>query len=214
MPYRITAIEAIGRLDKDERTLEFQRSETVVADLINGELHFIMRLTGTSETVRRMFFVEVYLENNQAVVINPTKEHFIEEKKGANNSLSTSMCTFALQRLNWLMEALTSIERSAFKRTPLTRQVARAKGYPRESWEIILRPKYAKGVPSNREIFADVMRTAHAVRAHKRSEHLRMNPRTGVKDIIVSAAEVGPHVRGKGELVQLKDYRIEGVDKK
>jgi hypothetical protein len=103
-----------------------------------------------------------------------------------------------LQSINWLVEALGSIERSAFQREPLTRQVSRATGYPRQSWEITIRRKGTRGVPTNREIFAAVMKAAHAVRAH-----MRTNYRTGDKDIKVKA-----HIRGHGDGVQIKDYRV------
>lgn len=70
--------------------------------------------------------------------------------------------------------------------------------YPRESWEITIRWKHARGVPKNQAIIADVMRAVHAVRAHMRTNH-----RTGLKDI-----KVRDQVRGANSGIQIKEYKV------
>jgi hypothetical protein len=212
MPFALTALEVH---EAAENPNGVARSETVVANLVDGELHFVMRFTGMNDEFKTMFFIEAQMQGEQGRIISPTDEWDYDVKtRPIGQRMSTSMITYALQRLNWLIEALGSKERSAFKRPRLNRNQAKATHYPRESWEITLRPKYAKGVPSNKEIFHKVMAAAHVVRGHGRKEHLRTNPRTGVKNIIVSAAHIAPHVRGTGDVIQLKDYKFKGFDKK
>jgi len=100
----------------------------------------------------------------------------------------------ALRHFLWLNDALSSIKYSAVENR-ISRPESRRTGMPRTSWTIHLRsPRSA--APSMREQFAEVVRAAHAVRGH-----LRTNHRTGEKSI-----RVRPHIRGRGDAVQLKDY--------
>lgn len=96
----------------------------------------------------------------------------------------------------WLNDALTSMGYSA-KQESVSRQLARSEGSPRTRWVIEVRPRRSSQPPMRKQ-FAEVVRAAYAVRGH-----LRRHSRTGQKSI-----RVKPHIRGKGDAVQIKDYVV------
>lgn len=105
----------------------------------------------------------------------------------------------AIAAFIWLNDALTSVGYSA-RVERVSRQVARSEGSPRTRWLIEIRSRGAHSTPMRKQ-FAEVVRAAHTVRGH-----LRMHGGTGAKTI-----KVRPHIRGKGEAVQIKDYVARGA---
>ena len=104
--------------------------------------------------------------------------------------------TMGLAGFVWLIRTLKSARYTAIEKT-ISRQFARSSGTPRTSWVINVRPRGSKQ-PSMRQQFAEVVRAAHAVRGH-----LRTDRKTGVKSV-----RVRPYIRGQGDAVQIKDYRV------
>jgi hypothetical protein len=102
----------------------------------------------------------------------------------------------SLRDLRALLDALTSTAHSAIEER-ISRQVARATGQPRTRYTIHVRER-GSTTSSAKQTFASVIKIVHAVRGHLRTDH-----RTGEKKI-----KVRPHLRGRGDAVQIKDYVI------
>jgi len=106
----------------------------------------------------------------------------------------------AIAAFVWLNDAMMSMGYSA-KEERVSRQVARSEGAPRTRWLIEIRPRGSNSTPMRKQ-FAEIVRVAHAVRGH-----LRLHRLTGAKTI-----KVRPHIRGKGDAVQIKDYIVRDTE--
>ncbi len=198
MPYRLTATSLLKDSDKLGGVLQIQLT-SVFSESEPERLEWVSRSRVVAEDGlwrRDLYAVFKQRDDDQIDLMRVNREVAKESR-----DIMGATVAWSLRHFMWLIHALSSVEYTAVEER-VSRPVARATGMPRTTWRIHLRKRGSRTEPSMRQQFAEVVRAAHAVRGHLRTHH-----RTGEKSI-----RVRPHVRGKGDVVQIKDYVLHPDD--
>jgi len=200
MPYPVTATRFSWRSPGDTGY-----DETAVFTLDHeGRLLFSVHTTFWPEPGKRAEFYTIARDGahddvDGISILRPSEDtRRVLRKKEASHAVYMTEIMGGMSRLSFLLEALESVGYSGVALPGPSRQVSRRTGEPRVQYEIVIRKRGDRHVTPAREQFAEVMRRAHMVRAH-----LRTNWRTGQKTIKVRNFERG----GRGEVAK-PTYRI------
>lgn len=220
IPYPITATKFKYRPDPDERAKLMELSEArrrrgmrvepderdgydeTAVFTIGGDgklLYSVHTVFWPEPDLRAEFYTTASDDGKDVKILRPTETtaRMLKERAHKNTLFMTEIMG-GLARLSFLLEALTSVGYSGVALPGPSRQVARSTGEPRKQFEVVIRKRGDRHVTPAREQFAEVMRQAHMVRAH-----MRTNWRTGQKTIKVRNFERG----GRGT-VEKPTYRI------
>ena len=149
--------------------------------------------------LRAEFYTTASDNGQDIVIVRPTKvTRELIAKREAQTALYMTEVMGGVSRFTFLLEALQSTGYSAKTLVGPSRQVSRATGEPRKQFEVVIRKRGDRFAPPCKTQFAELLRQAHMVRAH-----MRTNWRTGEKTIRVRNFERG----GRGEVAK-PTYRV------
>jgi hypothetical protein len=193
-------VEALGRMALPYSSIAIYQSgaadgviseQTSVYEIFEGTLVYQTRFRIGDHRAMYTYLADYDLRDSRIWRVRPNASLLPIDQQ-----MMDSIGIGSLRQLRALLDALTSIAHSVVEER-VSRQVARATGEPRTRYTIYVREHGSDG-PTAKQTFASIVRIVHAVRGHMRTDH-----RTGEKRI-----KVRPHLRGRGDAVQIKDYII------